>query len=103
MRTPKILPWLARKAGVSEARAADLWFDAIRHATEVTGWVGTSEYWRVANERLLELLEVEKQATRCEARSNLPVVAERERYAMPGLPHVLLSFLGARAGTAAFH
>lgn len=60
MNTPKILPWLARKAGIGEARAEELWHDAIRYATLKTGWVGTSEYWRVAVERLIELIELER-------------------------------------------
>jgi hypothetical protein len=59
MKTPKILPWLARKHGVSEARAGKLWASALRYATDKTGWVGTPEYWSVAMERLLELLEAE--------------------------------------------
>ena len=59
MKTPKILPWLARKHGVSEARATKLWADALRYATDKTGWVGNSDYWKVAMDRLLELLETE--------------------------------------------
>jgi hypothetical protein len=59
MKTPKILPWLARKHGVSEARAGKLWASALRYATDKTGWVGTSEYWKVAMDRFLELLEAE--------------------------------------------
>lgn len=58
-KTPKMLPWLAKSAGVPIARAEELWADAIRYATIETGWVETSEYWRVANRRLLELLEAE--------------------------------------------
>ena len=63
MKTPMILPWLARKAGVSDARAEKLWADALRYATVKTGWVGTSEYWRVAVERVVELLERESVQT----------------------------------------
>jgi hypothetical protein len=59
MKTPKILPWLARKHGVSEARATKLWASALRYATDKTGWVGTPEYWSVSMERFLELLEAE--------------------------------------------
>ncbi len=57
--TPKMLPWLARKAGISEERAEILWAEAIRHATAETGWVGTSEYWRIAVERWIELIDAE--------------------------------------------
>lgn len=62
MKSPKILPWLARKAGVSEPRAKALWADAIRYATAKTGWVGTSDYWEVANQRFAELLEAESSS-----------------------------------------
>jgi hypothetical protein len=59
VKTPKILPWLARKHGVSEARATKLWADSVRYATDKTGWVGTSDYWKAAMDRLIELLEAE--------------------------------------------
>lgn len=60
MKTPKRLPWLARKAGISEARAQELWAEAIRYATARTGWVGTDEYFRVATERWHELMDAER-------------------------------------------
>jgi hypothetical protein len=59
MKTPMILPWLARKAGISDERAEVLWHKALRHATLKTGWVNTPDYWRVANEKLLELMDQE--------------------------------------------
>lgn len=59
MKTPKILPWLARKAGISDVRAEELWTKALRHATAKTGWVGTSEYWRTAVDKVIELIERE--------------------------------------------
>lgn len=61
MKTPKVLPWLARKHGVSEERAELLWASALRYATVKTGWVGTSDYWRAAMERFVALLEKEAQ------------------------------------------
>lgn len=67
MKSPKILPWLAKRAGVPEPRAQALWAEAVRHATDATGWVGTSEYWRVARERFAELLEAESSSL-CEPR-----------------------------------
>lgn len=57
MKTLKILPWLARRAGITEAHADELWAEAIRRATEETGWVGTPEYWKSAMGHLLELIE----------------------------------------------
>ena len=50
---PKMLPWLAKSAGVPIERAEELWADAIRYATSETGWVETPEYWKVAVDRLL--------------------------------------------------
>ena len=41
MNSPKLLPWYARKAGVSLDRAEALWRKAVREATAETGWVGT--------------------------------------------------------------
>ncbi len=62
MNGPMILPWIAHKAGISEARAEELWREAIRYATEKTGWVGTSDYWEAAEQRLHSLIEREIQA-----------------------------------------
>lgn len=60
MKSPKNLPWHARKAGVSIERAEALWCKALREATADTGWVGTSEYWGVAETRFLDLLRNER-------------------------------------------
>lgn len=60
MQTPKLLPWYARKAGVSIERAESLWRKAVRCATADTGWVGTSEYWGAAMDTFVRLLEEEK-------------------------------------------
>ncbi|MEZ5616343.1 MAG: hypothetical protein R3E35_14155 [Rhodocyclaceae bacterium] len=59
MNGPMILPWIAHKAGISEARAEELWREAIRHATDKTGWVGTSDYWEAAEQRLHQLIQRE--------------------------------------------
>ena len=59
MKSPMILPWIAHKAGISEARAEELWREALCHATETTGWVGTSDYWEAAETRLHSLIERE--------------------------------------------
>ena len=61
-KTPKMLPWLAKSAGLPIARVEELWADAIRYATIETGWVETPEYWKCAVNRLLELLEAEALA-----------------------------------------
>ncbi len=60
MKAPKLLPWYARKAGVSNERAERLWRKAVRVATERTGWVGNSEYWGEAMDAFRSLLSEEK-------------------------------------------
>ncbi|MCX8086359.1 MAG: hypothetical protein N3C63_05580 [Rhodocyclaceae bacterium] len=57
--SPKILPWLAHKAGISERRVEILWQAACRHAAHATGETETPAYWKVAMDRLLELVAAE--------------------------------------------
>lgn len=57
-KTPKILPWLAKKAGISESRAATLWHDAERWAARRATF-GSSLYFKLAVDRLLELAAAE--------------------------------------------
>ena len=61
MNSPMILPWIAHKAGISEARAEELWREALCHATDETGWVGTNEYWEAAESRLHDLIDRESK------------------------------------------
>ncbi len=62
MKTPKLLPWYARKAGVSIERAGVLWRKAVRDSTEKTGWVGNAEYWGEAMHTFQELLANEERS-----------------------------------------
>ncbi len=57
--SPKILPWLAHKAGISERRAEILWHAAQRYAAHATGETETHAYWQAAMNRLLELVVAE--------------------------------------------
>ena len=50
---PKLLPWLARKAGISDAQAASLWREAEKVAARQAEH-GTSEYYRLAVDELLQ-------------------------------------------------
>ncbi|HEY5762869.1 MAG TPA: hypothetical protein VIS73_06650 [Rhodocyclaceae bacterium] len=56
---PKLLPWLARRAGVSNELAHRLWRRAIQEAAAIAGSDHSAEYHAVAIDRLLNLLEVE--------------------------------------------
>lgn len=57
--TPKLLPWLARKAGITDRRAEVLWHAAQRHAALRTGDTDGPAYARAAMDRLLELVAAE--------------------------------------------
>lgn len=58
IRTPKLLPWLAKKAGITERRASTLWHDAERWASNRAA-TGSSAYFKLAVDRLLELVAAE--------------------------------------------
>ena len=60
MKTPKALPWLARRAGVSDSRAELLWRAACLQAVSMTGEHDGPRYWDAARERLLDLLARER-------------------------------------------
>lgn len=57
-KTPKLLPWLAKKAGIGDARAATLWHDAERWAARQAA-PGSATYFKHAVDRLLELVAAE--------------------------------------------
>jgi len=74
-----MLPWLAHKAGISEERAEDLWVEAVRHATDRTGTVGSSEHSKIAVDRLQELIEGEQAATQSNARWPYSLIMKLKR------------------------
>lgn len=59
MNPPKILPWIARKAGISDELALKLWRRAVGEAEVLTGNTEGSEYWGLAIERFLCIVEDE--------------------------------------------
>lgn len=59
MNAPMILPWLARKWGVSETRTLTLWNEACRDAQDVFGETRNSAYWGHAKARWIDLLDQE--------------------------------------------
>lgn len=63
MKAPKILPWVARKAGISDELALKLWRRAISEAEYLTGKAEGSEYWSLAVERFLDIVEDEIGST----------------------------------------
>ncbi|MBL8490246.1 MAG: hypothetical protein JNM82_05650 [Rhodocyclaceae bacterium] len=61
-RNPKILPWLARKAGISEHRAAACWRAACREASRRLGSEPTPEFWKLAMDELVARVAAEALA-----------------------------------------
>jgi hypothetical protein len=59
-KTPKILPWLAHKAGIDDRCAETLWHTALRHAARKHP-PDTSDYWQAAMDKLLELIDAESR------------------------------------------
>ncbi len=93
MKSPKLLPWYARKAGVSIERAEVLWRKAVRKATAETGWVGNAEYWGAAMDHFHDLLEAENSSL---CTPNLSVALRVQRRAMR-LPLTIMEDLSAAA------
>ncbi|MDR2838189.1 MAG: hypothetical protein LBV49_06410 [Azonexus sp.] len=56
---PKILPWIARKARISDELALKLWRRAVSEAEFLTGKTGGSQYCRLTIERFLALVDDE--------------------------------------------
>lgn len=82
MKTPKLLPWYARRAGVSNERATALWRKAVREATDNTGWVGNEDYWSESMRCFLALLERE-QSTFCEPGMSKMVRTQNRIWRLP--------------------
>ncbi|MEY2632603.1 MAG: hypothetical protein RIR00_1257 [Pseudomonadota bacterium] len=61
MRAPKLLPWVARKAGISDELALKLWRRAAGEAEQLTGRADGPEYCGLAVERFLDLVDDEAQ------------------------------------------
>lgn len=59
MNAPMILPWMARKWEVSEARTLALWGRACEDAELVFGATTGSAYWGHAKARWIDLLDQE--------------------------------------------
>ncbi len=63
MNAPKILPWIAKKAGISDELALKLWRRALSEAEYITGKAEGSEYWGLTIERFLSIVEDEVGTT----------------------------------------
>ena len=64
MQAPKILPRIAHKAGISEDLALKLWRRAASEAEYLCGKADGAEYWGLAVDRFLAIVEEETSGTR---------------------------------------
>lgn len=64
MRMPKMLPWLACRAGIPLTRAEAFWGEASLDAMRMTASAQSSQHSRAAVRKLLELLDAENKSFR---------------------------------------
>ncbi|HAF56222.1 MAG TPA: hypothetical protein DCL01_13655 [Thauera sp.] len=57
MQAPKILPWIARKAGISERAALEAWRHALNEAAVHAGARSGATFHRVALDRFVSLAQ----------------------------------------------
>jgi len=60
MKTPKVLPWLARKAGLTDEHVELLWNSALRHASLRQPQLAANQRMAVAMQELMTRLGREK-------------------------------------------
>lgn len=72
MKAPKILPWVAKKAGISEELALKLWRRAVSEAEFLTGESEGSRFWSLAAERFQAIVDDEASATACDPLNPAP-------------------------------
>lgn len=61
-KTPKLLPWIARKAKISDERAESLWHQAVHFANQQKNLAQSPDYYPTIFSRLHELIEQDKAA-----------------------------------------
>ena len=64
MKAPKMLPAIARRAGISNELALKLWRRAVSEAEYLTGRSEGSEFWGLTVERFLSIVEDEVGTTK---------------------------------------
>lgn len=61
MKTPKVLPWLARKAGLTNEHVEVLWNTALRHASLMQPQLAANQRMAIAMQELMARLGREKK------------------------------------------
>ncbi len=75
IKAPKIIPWIAHKHGITDQLGLNFWRQAAGEAEGMSGCCNSSDYYRLALNRFIELAteESEKCAKR-DAHDCLPIV-----------------------------
>ena len=84
-KSPKTLPWLAKKAGVPLPRAEELWVEAVRYATQEAEIVESPDYWKAAVDHLLEGIAAESLQRRAAPFGLGPLIRLPARLWLQGL------------------
>ena len=63
MQAPKMLPAIARRAGISDELALKLWRRAVSEAEYLTGKTEGSEFWGLTVERFLSIVQDEVEGS----------------------------------------
>jgi len=59
MKAPKLLPWMARKAGLNDEAALNLWRRATGESEKLCGSRESADYYSAALQRFIALIEGE--------------------------------------------
>ncbi len=81
MQAPKILPWVARKAGITEGEALDAWQHALAEAAVHAGARSGATFHRVAVDRFVALAHA--RATMRAVRAARPAPSTTRRWPRP--------------------
>lgn len=79
MQAPMILPWVARKAGISPELALKLWRRAASETELRLGTCQSPDYHRLAAERFLSLAEDESCAPACQPAGHITWICRHHR------------------------
>lgn len=73
--TPKLLPWLARKAGISNEKATALWSEVVSdESVQAAGAKDPDSFYRAIVERLQDLTPQEKPVVKPAISKHAPLL-----------------------------
>lgn len=73
MKAPKILPWIAKRAGISEQLALKLWRRASGESALIVGNVSSPDFHRCTVDRFLSLVDEETASAPQQSDHSTPV------------------------------